>query len=742
MKRRLYNITSAILATALIVAFAGTAKAQTCTPVSGVCTVTQASGIGNDSLKACIDTATCSKIVFGVPEVTVDQTIPFGRSNIIIDGAGTAKLIANLPTIFEIAKSNITIQSLAVANSGGIAFRLVGSQNTVADCAFSGGDYGVSVYSGIKNQISKNSFSGVKTAAIALLNGGNLNLQAPTLQDARMLSADKWEFNGSVVPGVVRVELYEADPLFYKINHVGDVPQGKVYLFTINNDPASGIRSDGTFILQMDISRYHPAKGYVALSFDADNNTSAFSNVFIPTSDSIDFFGPDFRACSNSPWFMDTSKSVWGGDFDGDTLANGVEDRLKNCVVDPGETDPTLVDTDGDGINDNLDNCPVVPNTDQKDSNGNGRGDACEGDQDGDRIPDVQDNCPYIANTNQSDIDGDGLGDVCDLDIDGDGYNNSIDNCIYVPNPDQKDSNSDGIGDACSNNDNDKDGVKNPDDNCINTPNPLQSDNDGDGIGDACDNDIDGDTIANLTDNCPLAPNTNQLDSDNDGIGDVCELDLDDDDVIDVKDNCMAIPNQNQNDLDLDIIGDACDVDVDGDGVANMIDNCPVLDNTNQKDTDLDGIGDVCDKGGGSDDDSDDDGIPDQQDNCPYVANADQADIDEDGIGDACDEDIDGDAVLNASDNCVLVSNADQLDSDSDGVGDACELGFSEDIGTNPTIDAYDVGGGGCSITASSQGFDLSPAAAVMVMLLSVIAIMMSFPRGVSGNPLKTRDPQ
>ncbi len=49
------------------------------------------------------------------------------------------------------------------------------------------------------------------------------------------------------------------------------------------------------------------------------------------------------------------------------------------------------VDTDGDGVCDSVDNCPAVPNPDQKDSNGNGIGDACE---------------PVIA--------------ICDVDKDGD----------------------------------------------------------------------------------------------------------------------------------------------------------------------------------------------------------------------------------------------------------------------------------------------------------------------------------
>jgi len=36
------------------------------------------------------------------------------------------------------------------------------------------------------------------------------------------------------------------------------------------------------------------------------------------------------------------------------------------------------IDSDGDGINDDLDNCPNINNPDQKDSDGDGRGDACD----------------------------------------------------------------------------------------------------------------------------------------------------------------------------------------------------------------------------------------------------------------------------------------------------------------------------------------------------------------------------
>ncbi|MFH0835176.1 MAG: thrombospondin type 3 repeat-containing protein [Candidatus Micrarchaeota archaeon] len=49
-----------------------------------------------------------------------------------------------------------------------------------------------------------------------------------------------------------------------------------------------------------------------------------------------------------------------------------------------------------------MDNCPGVYNPDQRDSDGDGLGDAC-------------DNCPYVANADQLDLNHNGVGDACEL---------------------------------------------------------------------------------------------------------------------------------------------------------------------------------------------------------------------------------------------------------------------------------------------------------------------------------------
>ncbi|MHA7627905.1 amidohydrolase family protein [Corallococcus sp. M7] len=143
-----------------------------------------------------------------------------------------------------------------------------------------------------------------------------------------------------------------------------------------------------------------------------------------------------------------------------DADADGIEDPVDNCPtifnpVRPMDNGRQL-DTDGDGVGDACDPCPLEAGTT-----------ACQAfrgeDDDHDGVATWKDNCPFVANADQKDTDGDGKGDMCDgcpndaaacsvtdpSDFDYDGITSATDNCPLVANPDQKDSDNDGVGDAC-----------------------------------------------------------------------------------------------------------------------------------------------------------------------------------------------------------------------------------------------------------------------------------------------------
>ena len=435
---------------------------------------------------------------------------------------------------------------------------------------------------------------------------------------------------------------------------------------------------------------------------------------------------------------------------DGDT--DGFNDAVDNC---PAIANPTQADTDGDGYGNACDSCPLaananqadvsvcdpntapgldgdndtilnqndncvsVANTNQADTDNDGRGNLC-------------DNCPTIANFGQADANGDGVGDVCrpDLDnplgdLDGDGDLNGVDNCPSVSNPNQTDLDFDNIGDTCDTcvchpmasaalrnacgatcaySDLDSDNVFAFQDNCPALANPpsgmpaTQPDTDGDGVGNACDNcptvanvtqdasvcdptnpafpegDVDVDGVSNRLDNCistangPLLGPNNQLDTDGDRIGNVC-------------DNCPLFANANANGTQAACPSPVLVGDDDMDGILNYQDNCPTISNSMQTDGDNDLIGNACDNCpdqasnlgngmqltvmecedfSGSGSDADGDGVSATTDNCPTIANMNQADGDGDGIGDVCD-------------NCAVTFNPQQQDSDNDNQGDHCE---------------------------------------------------------------------
>ena len=159
-------------------------------------------------------------------------------------------------------------------------------------------------------------------------------------------------------------------------------------------------------------------------------------------------------------------------DLDGDGLGDHLNsasdctaaDLLPDVYV-ADKTDPNDNDKDNDGVIDGSDNCPDT-------KNGPVKGTCvlelidCDVNADCTRLFD------YCSN-NQKDTDVDGLGDACDNDIDGDGFDDVSDYCPLVSSITNLNSDSDVLGDAC--------------DNCPLIDNPDQYDADGDGEGDVCD---------------------------------------------------------------------------------------------------------------------------------------------------------------------------------------------------------------------------------------------------------------
>jgi hypothetical protein len=439
---------------------------------------------------------------------------------------------------------------------------------------------------------------------------------------------------------------------------------------------------------------------------------------------------------SDNDGITDLMESGVGTDANNDGIIDGTTDLDNDGVIDSADSNTSAKgspgskpdDTDGDGRfdfqdldSDNDGITDLAENGVGTDANNDGVIDG-NADADSDGIldsADSNDSALGSPNSDPRDTDGDGIPNQKDLDSDNDGITDLAESGVGT------DSNNDGIVDGTA--DADGDGIldsADSNDASFGSPNTIATDTDSDGLANAYDLDADNDGLTDLSEN----PNGTGVDTNNDGVIDGT-ADADGDGILDSADSndgSQGSPNTTPTNSDLDSTPNYLDLDSDNDGIFDIQENGNGSDSNNDgivdgsSDTDNDGILNSADNnnavfgspnsaprdsdGDGRpnnlDLDSDNDGITDLDEN----PNSTGVDANNDGVIDGT-ADTDGDGILNSADSNdgvvgspnSPVSNVDgdalpnfiDLDADNDGITDLKENpnGIGADTNNDGIVD-------------------------------------------------------
>lgn len=269
----------------------------------------------------------------------------------------------------------------------------------------------------------------------AIANGANEDNQLNTDGDALGNACDKDDDGDGVNDSVDAFPLNEAESQDQDDDQIGDNADNCPV--NANNDQtdtdgdgignACDLDNDNDGVAdEVDNCPAQPNPGQINTDQDEQGNACDTDDDGDSVEDGVD----------NCPLVANTNQDNQDQDDHGDACDNDRDgDGLSNAEEAALGTDASLVDSDLDGVNDGVDNCPATGNSDQLNTDGDAKGNACDNDDDNDGTLDSADAFP-LDDTEDADADGDTVGD-------------NADNCPVTANEDQADSDGDQVGDVC-----------------------------------------------------------------------------------------------------------------------------------------------------------------------------------------------------------------------------------------------------------------------------------------------------